>query len=189
LNQILDGIVNFVYPARAFATDAAPEAAAAASPQQSLMGTLPLIIGFVLIFYFLMYRPQKKKQQQHDKMINSIARGDSVITAGGFFGRVSEVLEDSYILEIADGTKARILKGSITSKREGGDDKSRPRKLRKKKRPRPVSAESAAAATEPPQSSETPAAASEGITAEENSALIAEISETKQPSERENSDE
>jgi len=72
---------------------------------------------FVVIFYFLIIRPQKKKQRQHQDMLASIKRGDQVVTAGGFFGIVREMKDDSYILEIADGVKARILKSSIQYKR------------------------------------------------------------------------
>lgn len=77
---------------------------------------LPLAL-FIVIFYFLIIRPQKKKQKQHDTMLSSIGRGDGVITAGGWFGVVREVLEDSYILEVDDGVKMRILKSSISSRR------------------------------------------------------------------------
>lgn len=83
---------------------------------------LPLVV-FVVIFYFLLIRPQKKKQKQHEAMLASIHRGDQVVTAGGFFGTVRDVKDDSFILEIADGVKARILKSSISYKRSSEDGK------------------------------------------------------------------
>ncbi|MDD2379043.1 MAG: preprotein translocase subunit YajC [Aminobacterium colombiense] len=76
----------------------------------------PLVI-FVLIFYFFIIRPQKKRQKQHDDLLAALTRGDQVITAGGFFGIIREVKDDSIILEIADGVKVRILKSSIVNKR------------------------------------------------------------------------
>ncbi len=75
----------------------------------------PLIL-FVVIFYFFILRPQKKRQKSHDDLIKSLTRGDRIITAGGFFGIVREVKDDSVIIEIAEGTKARILKSSISTK-------------------------------------------------------------------------
>jgi preprotein translocase subunit YajC len=93
------------------------------------------MIGVMLcIFYFLMYRPQKKKQQQHDKMLAAIGRGDTVVSAGGFFGKVSDVLEDSFIVEIAEGVRVRIMKNSISVRRETTDAK--PKSVRPKKRRR-----------------------------------------------------
>ncbi len=84
----------------------------------------PLVI-FVVIFYFFIIRPQKKRQKKHDELLSSLTRGDRVITAGGFIGIVREVKDDSLIIEISEGVKARILKGSISSKMvvEGGDSK------------------------------------------------------------------
>ena len=85
--------------------------------QGSLVGMLFPLAIFVLIFYFFIIRPQKKKQKQHDELIASLGRGDQVVTAGGFWGIVREVKDDSLIIEIADGVKARVLKGSIANKR------------------------------------------------------------------------
>lgn len=75
----------------------------------------PLVI-FVVIFYFFIIRPQKKRQKKHDDLIGSLGRGDRVITAGGFIGIVREIKDDSFILEISEGVKVRVLKGSISSK-------------------------------------------------------------------------
>ncbi len=86
----------------------------------STLGMFFPLILFVVIFYFFILRPQKKRQKSHDNLIASLTRGDRIITAGGFFGIVREVKEDSVIIEIAEGTKARILKSSISTK-VGGD--------------------------------------------------------------------
>lgn len=85
--------------------------------QGNLMGMLFPLVIFVVIFYFFIIRPQKKRQRQHDDLISSLGRGDQVVTAGGFWGIVREVKDDSIILEIADGVKARVLKSSIANKR------------------------------------------------------------------------
>ncbi len=89
--------------------------------QGNLMGMLLPLGVFVVIFYFLIIRPQKKRQRKQEEMIASIRRGDQVVTAGGFFGIVREVKEDSFILEIADGVKARVLKASVQMKKYEGE--------------------------------------------------------------------
>ena len=92
--------------------------------QSGLMGMLLPLAVFVVIFYFLIIRPQKKRQRKHEEMLASIRPGDQVVTAGGFFGTVKAVKEDSYILEIAEGTKTRVLKSSIQMKRTSVEDES-----------------------------------------------------------------
>lgn len=91
--------------------------------QQGLLGMLMPLALFVVIFYFLIIRPQKKKQKAHEEMLASISRGDKVVTAGGFFGTVRDILDDSFIIEVADGVKMRILKSSISYKRTPEGDK------------------------------------------------------------------
>jgi preprotein translocase subunit YajC len=168
LIRLLGGVIIALFPAAAWAADAGAPAQQGGFSGLQLM-PIVLMIG---IMYFLVFRPQRKKQQQHDKMIASISKGDRVITAGGFFGRVLDVLDDSYILELDAGVKARILKGSVQNKREG-DDKYRPKKLRKKRRV--VRHEDTA---EPERQAETPvlsqASLEEGVSVEENKALIEE---------------
>lgn len=86
--------------------------------QGSLMGLLFPLVIFVVIFYFFIIRPQKKRQKAHDQLISSLNRGDQIVTAGGFWGTVKEVKEDSVIIEIAEGVKARVLKSSIATKHD-----------------------------------------------------------------------
>jgi preprotein translocase subunit YajC len=167
LIRLLGGVIIALFPAVAWTADAG------ASPQGGVAGMLMPIALMIVILYFLVYRPQKKKQQQHDQMISSITRGDTVITAGGFFGKVLDVLDDSYILELDAGVKARILKGSVQNKREG-DDKFRPKKLRRKRRI--VHHEDTAEPGRASETAETPQASrEEGISMEENEALIENV--------------
>ncbi len=74
---------------------------------------------FAAIFYFMIIRPQKKKQKAHNDMLAGISTGDEVITAGGFFGIVDKILDDSYIIVMDKnlGTKARVLKSSVSMKK------------------------------------------------------------------------
>ena len=76
----------------------------------------PLAI-FVVIFYFFIIRPQKKRQKAQDTLLSSLSRGDQIVTIGGFFGTIREVKDDSLVVEVADGVKMRILKSAVATKR------------------------------------------------------------------------
>lgn len=74
---------------------------------------IPLILIFA-IMYFLLIRPQQKKMKEHQAMVESLRRGDQVVTQGGIIGKVSKVKEDGEIeVEIADGVKVRVVKNTI----------------------------------------------------------------------------
>jgi preprotein translocase subunit YajC len=73
------------------------------------------IIGMLLIFYFLLIRPQQKRQKETQKMIAALKNGDRVITSSGIYGTISGVKDNSFILKIADNTKIEILKTAVTS--------------------------------------------------------------------------
>lgn len=92
------------------------EGGAQGSAQNFTGMIFPLVI-FVLIFYFFIIRPQRKRQKQHDSLIGGISRGDQVVTIGGFFGTVREVRDDTFMVEIADGVKVRVLKSAVQTKR------------------------------------------------------------------------
>ncbi len=88
-----------------------------AAQQGGLMGMLFPLAIFVLIFYFFIIRPQKKRDKQQKNMIDSISRGDQIITIGGFYGTVREVRDDSFQIEIAEGVRVTILKSAVQGKR------------------------------------------------------------------------
>ncbi len=101
--------------------------------QGGLVGMMLPLAMFAAIFYFMIIRPQKKKQKAHEEMLASISRGSTIITAGGFFGIVREILDDSYIIELDEGVKARILKSSVSMKKTDGSSDARPKKKKVKK--------------------------------------------------------
>ena len=72
---------------------------------------------FILIFYFMIMRPQNKRKKQQEELIGGITRGDQVVTISGVFGTVREVRDDSFMIEIADGVKIRVLKSAVQTKR------------------------------------------------------------------------
>ena len=80
--------------------------------QSALMSMLPLVLMFVVL-YFVMIRPQMKKQKEHKAMIDAIAKGDEVVTAGGVLGKVSKI-GDSYVgLEVANGVEIQIQRSAV----------------------------------------------------------------------------
>jgi preprotein translocase subunit YajC len=86
-----------------------------------LLNLMPVILIFV-IFYFLLLRPQKKAQDQHKKMINSLKKNDEVITSGGIHGTIVNVKDHTVILKVDDNVKVEIQKNAIaTMKRKSGE--------------------------------------------------------------------
>jgi preprotein translocase subunit YajC len=98
-----------VFISNAFA-QAAP--AAAASGTDTLFSLLPLVLMFVVL-YFIMIRPQMKKQKEHKAMIEALAKGDDVVIAGGVMGRIAK-LGDSYLhVEVSSGVELQVQRGAI----------------------------------------------------------------------------
>ena len=86
--------------------------AVAAAPS-SLTSLLPMVLIFV-VFYFLLIRPQMKKQKEVKDMVDSIKKGEKVIAAGGIIGKVVKIEDDIVHIEVATNTKIQALKASIT---------------------------------------------------------------------------
>jgi preprotein translocase subunit YajC len=77
-----------------------------------MMSMLPLLLMFVVL-YFVMIRPQMKKQKEHKTMIDALAKGDEIVTAGGFLGKVSK-LGDGYLgVEIANGVEVQMQRSAV----------------------------------------------------------------------------
>tara|TARA_Y100000591_G_C21674684_1_gene614791 strand:- start:356 stop:637 length:282 start_codon:yes stop_codon:yes gene_type:complete len=76
---------------------------------------IPLILIFV-IFYFFLIRPQQKRVKEHKEMVKNLKRGDEVITSGGIIGKVDRVFEDDRIeLEISESVKVQVIRNTIQS--------------------------------------------------------------------------
>ena len=86
---------------------------AAAAPAGAGFGTLLFPIVLIAIMYFLMIRPQMKRQKEHKAMLEKSAKGDEVITAGGIAGVVTDIGESFVSVEVADGVRIRVQKASI----------------------------------------------------------------------------
>jgi preprotein translocase subunit YajC len=95
-----------------FATPAYAQAAGAGAGS-AFASFVPLILIFA-IMYFLLIRPQQKKLKEHKAMVEALRRGDQVVTQGGIVGKVTKVQEDGMVeVEIADGVKVKVIKGTI----------------------------------------------------------------------------
>ena len=92
----------------AFAQAAAP----AQSDASSLISLLPMV-GILIIFYFLLIRPQSKRAKEHKQMVEALQRGDEVITNGGILGSVINVSEGYVIVEIAPGVEVTLQRSSV----------------------------------------------------------------------------
>lgn len=109
--------------------------------QNALVQFLPLILIFV-VFYFLLIRPQQKKQKDHRAMLEALRRGDRVVTGGGIVGTVSRVISPEEVeVDIASGVRVRVLRSTISSvvakpdpaaAREAARDRDREKEVREK---------------------------------------------------------
>lgn len=82
---------------------------------ESLVTFIPLVL-LMVVFYFMLIRPQRKRQQQHQDLVRSIKRGDNVVTAGGICGVIKKVDKDTVLLETEGGTILKIQKPSIVER-------------------------------------------------------------------------
>ncbi|HXS08360.1 MAG TPA: preprotein translocase subunit YajC [Candidatus Krumholzibacteria bacterium] len=91
-----------------------PGAAASGAEGPSPFSMLLPILGMLLIFYFLMIRPQQKRQKEVQKMLSAVKKGDRVLTASGLYGTVAGVKDDVLVLQIADNVKVEMVKSAVT---------------------------------------------------------------------------
>ena len=80
---------------------------------------LLFIVGIFALMYFVLIRPQRKRQKEHQQLVEELQKGDRVVTAGGIYGQVESVSEDSVVIKVESGATMRVAKGSVALKREG----------------------------------------------------------------------
>jgi preprotein translocase subunit YajC len=91
--------------------------------ESGLMSFLPIILMFVVL-YFLMIRPQMKRQKEQKSMIEALAKGDEVVTAGGIVGKVTKVTDGYMTLEVSDGNEIIVQKAAVSTLLPKGTIKS-----------------------------------------------------------------
>ena len=99
-----------MFISQAFAQTA--PAAASGDTQSSLLSLLPLVLMFVVL-YFIMIRPQMKRQKEHKAMVEAIGKGDEVVIGGGVLGRVAKVGESYLNVEVANGVELQVQRTSV----------------------------------------------------------------------------
>jgi len=72
-----------------------------------------MVGGFMLLIYFLMIRPMTQREKRHDAMVEELRTGDTVITAGGMYGTIDTIDEDSVVLKVESGALIRVTKGGV----------------------------------------------------------------------------
>jgi preprotein translocase subunit YajC len=97
-------------------------APAPGAPEQPpfFMSIMPLIFVFV-IFYFLLIRPQQKKQKEHQKLVESVKTGDKVVTSAGIHGIIANVKDRTVVVKVADNVKIEFDRVAITMVEKGSD--------------------------------------------------------------------
>ena len=99
-------------------------AQADAAPAPNPMFQFVILGGFILIFWLIIWRPQAKRAKEHKQLVESIAKGDEVMTSGGLLGKVTKVDENYVVVEVADRVELKFQKSSIAAALPKGTIKS-----------------------------------------------------------------
>ena len=117
----LNPFIYHIFAAMALAftamKNAHAEGATGGGASEGFASLIPLIL-IMVIFYFLLIRPQQKKLKEHKAMVEATKKGDAVITAGGIIAKVTDVKDDTLTVEIADGVKVKVKRDTIVGSAE-----------------------------------------------------------------------
>jgi preprotein translocase subunit YajC len=99
-------------------------AAPAGTPSivDQLLQMLPMFVMIVVIFYFVIYRPQKQQRDKHKAMISDLKKGDKVVTTGGIWGTVTNIGKETVTLQVAENTKVKLMRDHIARLRGDEND-------------------------------------------------------------------
>jgi preprotein translocase subunit YajC len=106
-------LVGVAYAAEAFAQDGAGGGAGGIASMLSMQNPLFLMIAMLAIFYFLLIRPQQKKQKEHKAMLTNLQKGDVIFTAGGIHGKITGLTDTTITLEVADRVRIKINRSAV----------------------------------------------------------------------------
>lgn len=106
----------------AYAMGPAPQGGAQGDPIMSLVASLLPLVLIIVVFYFLLIRPQQKRAKEHRQMLENLKRGDKVITVGGLYGVVDSVNPNTVVLKVAENVKLKFSKQSIAALRPASDE-------------------------------------------------------------------
>jgi preprotein translocase subunit YajC len=105
----------------ALAQEAAAPAQQSPGGMSSIMGFLPIILIFVVL-YFLMILPQQRRQKKHREMLQALKRGDRVVLSAGIHGIITNVRDNTFLVKVADNAEVEVDKSAVSGKL-GGDTK------------------------------------------------------------------
>lgn len=151
MKSLLTLSIASIAAATAFITPAHAEAAQGDSGFASLV---PLVL-IMVIFYFLLIRPQQKKVKEHRNTVEALKKGDKVLTGGGIFATVTDVQEDSLTVKISEGVTIKVKKDTIagTVEKPAAEGKPVKEKMAKKKAVKKPAIEKPAAEEKPAEKS------------------------------------
>ena len=101
--------MSFLIPA-AYADAAAPAAGPAGTGFEWIF-----LVGFLVIFYLMIWRPQAKRAKEHKNLMAGLQKGDEVVTSGGIAGKITKVADDFVVLEVSDTVEMKFQKGAIAA--------------------------------------------------------------------------
>lgn len=119
MNKILGwGSVAGLLMALVFTGGCVPGAAPAGGEGSGQWTPIIFLVLLFAVFYFLLIRPQRKRQKQHQELVQELRKGDRVVTAGGIYGEIESITEDSVVIKVESGATLRVARSSIAGKRE-----------------------------------------------------------------------
>lgn len=107
--------MKYFLAALALITSNAAFANGAAAEPMGVMGQLVFLGGFLVIFYFLLWRPQSKRAKEHKNLVQALEKGNEVVTAGGIIGKITKVTDDFVVIEVGDNVTLPIQKSAVTA--------------------------------------------------------------------------
>ncbi len=107
----ITGLLVLLLGVATFGQEAAPAGGS------SVISLVVILAVFGAVFYFMLIRPQRKRQTQHKELVTGLKRGDNIVTAGGIYGEIDSIGDTSIVLTLEDGGKIRLAKSSIVNKR------------------------------------------------------------------------
>ena len=108
-------------PIVTFFQQAAPPAGGAAAPGGGLLEMLLLPLGMIVIFYFLLIRPQNQRMKKHRAMLEALKKGDTILTQGGIIGKIFKISDKEVTIDTGEGGKLRIARGMIVDIYNAGE--------------------------------------------------------------------
>jgi len=106
----ITGLMVLLFGVAAFGQEAAPAAGS------SVISLVVILAVFGAVFYFMLIRPQRKRQTKHNELVTGLKRGDNIVTAGGIYGEIDSIGDTSIVIKLEDGGKIRLAKSSIVNK-------------------------------------------------------------------------